>query len=174
MNFLFVHQNMPGQYREILPWLVRQGGHRIVFLTQRDPLPKIDGVIGVQYRTHHKPREDAYGLSKTWEEASGNGFGAAMAANKLKEQGFTPDIIIGHAGWGELTFLKEIFPSTPIMGFFEYYYRAYGGPVNFDPESPSNAHTPYLLAARNTVHLMNFEVVDRGHSPTYWQRDRFP
>ena len=26
MNFLFVHQNMPGQYRELLQWLAQAGG----------------------------------------------------------------------------------------------------------------------------------------------------
>ena len=39
MNILFVHQNMPGQHRELLMWLVAQGGHRIVFLTQRQNAP---------------------------------------------------------------------------------------------------------------------------------------
>lgn len=173
MNILFVHQNMPGQYRELAPWLVAHG-HKVVFITQRNPPPDIQGVTTVIYKPHRVPAKDAYGLSKVWEEATGAGYGAAMAARKLKDEGFTPDIIIGHAGWGELTFMKEIYPDTPIIGFFEYYYRTHGGPVNFDPESPSNEHTPYLLQARNAVPLMNFEVVDRGHAPTYWQRDRFP
>ena len=173
MNFLFVHQNMPGQYREFAPWLISQG-HRVVFLTQRNPPPQIPGVMTAIYKPHHAPAKDAYGLSKVWEEASGTGYGAAMAARKLKDEGYAPDIIIGHVGWGELTFMKEIFPDVPIIGFFEYYYRAFGGPVNFDPESPANAYTPFLLQARNAVPLMNFEVVDRGHSPTFWQRDRFP
>ena len=30
------------------------------------------------------------------------------------------------------------------------------------------------MAAHNTVPLVNIEVVDLGHCPTYWQRDRFP
>ena len=35
MNIMFVHQNMPGQYRELVQWLAEQGEHRIYFLTQR-------------------------------------------------------------------------------------------------------------------------------------------
>ena len=119
MNFLFVHQNMPGQYRELLPWLVAQGGHNIVFLTQRTPLPQIKGVTSVGYKPHRTPAEDAYGLSKTWEAAAGSGYGAVLAAQNLKASGFTPDIIIGHAGWGELTFRKEVFPDAPSIGFCE-------------------------------------------------------
>ncbi|SPH19525.1 Phosphatidyl-myo-inositol mannosyltransferase [Ascidiaceihabitans donghaensis] len=174
MNIMFVHQNMPGQYREFVQWLVGRGVHNIVFLTQRKNAPKIDGVRTIVYKPHNVAKDDAYGLSRTWENATGSGFGAAQAASKLKDTGFTPDIIIGHVGWGELTFMKEVYPDTPIIGFFEYYYSAHGGPVGFDPESPVSAHSPYILAANNAVPLVNIEVVDLGHCPTYWQRDRFP
>ena len=42
MNFLFVHQNMPGQYRELIQWLTAQKEHQIVFLTQRKKAPQFD------------------------------------------------------------------------------------------------------------------------------------
>ena len=153
----------------------RAGRHQIYFLTQRKNLPKIAGVEGRVYKTHHLPKKDAYGLSKVWEEATGAGFGAAIAAKQIeREEGFKPDIIVGHAGWGELTFFKQIWPDVPIIGFFEYYYRLHGGPVNFDTEEPVNEHTPFLLHARNAVPNANIMTVDRGLSPTVWQRDCFP
>jgi hypothetical protein len=32
-----------------------------------------------------------------------------MAAQKIeREEGFKPDIIVGHVGWGELTFFKQL------------------------------------------------------------------
>ncbi len=174
MNFLFVHQNMPGQYRELIQWLAMDPSNKIVFLTQRQNPPKFDGVETAIYKTHHAAKEDGYGLSKTWENATGNGFGAAMAARSLKDKSFIPDIIIGHVGWGELTFMKQIYPDVPIIGFFEYYYSVNGGPVGFDPESPVSDHAPFIMQAHNAVPLVNIEVVDRGHAPTRWQRDRFP
>jgi glycosyltransferase involved in cell wall biosynthesis len=175
MNILFVHQNMPGQYRELVQWLAATGEHRIYFLTQRLKPPAFDGVETRIYKPHHRPAEDAYGLSKAWEEATGNGFGAAMAARSLEaKEGFKPDIVLGHIGWGELTFFKQIWPDVPIIGFFEYYYSDKGGPVGFDPKDPPSEHAPFLLQARNAVSLANIETVDLGLSPTYWQRDRFP
>jgi len=174
MKILFVHQNMPGQYREMLQWLAEQGGHELVFLTQRDPAPKIKGVRTVQYRPHHRPAKDAYGLSKVWEEATGYGFGAAQAAAKLAKGGFKPDIILGHTGWGELLFMKDVLPDVPVLGFFEYYYLNTGGPVGFDPEDPPSAHSPFLLRARNAVPNANYEAVDLGVVPTQWQQDSFP
>lgn len=175
MKLLFVHQNMPGQYRELIQWLAAQGGHEIVFLTQRKDAPTLPGVTTRIYRPHHVPAKDAYGLSKVWEEATGAGFGAAMAARELERQdGFRPDIVIGHTGWGELTFFKEIWPDVPILGFFEYFYRTHGGPVGFDPEEPVSEHMPFLLHARNAVPFANIQTVDLGHVPTQWQKSMFP
>jgi len=175
MNILFVHQNMPGQYRELVQWLAAQGGHRIYFLTQRKDAPNFAGVETRIYKAHRKPAKDAYGLSKVWEEATGAGFGAAMAARRMEsEEGFKPDIVIGHIGWGELTFFKQVWPDVPIIGFFEYYYNIEGGLVGFDPEETVSDHAPFLMHARNAVPLANIETVDQGHCPTIWQRDRFP
>ncbi|GIT92692.1 glycosyl transferase [Jannaschia pagri] len=174
MKILLVHQNMPGQYRELLDWLIQQGTHELVFLTQRRNYPEVPGVNKVVYRSHHTPAKDAYGLSRVWEEAAGMGYGAALAAQELKARGFVPDVILGHTGWGELLFMKHVYPDSPILGFFEYFYLAKGGPVGFDPEDPASSTTPFLMQARNTVPFTNLNVVDQGLAPTKWQRDCFP
>ncbi|MEM7520279.1 MAG: glycosyltransferase family 4 protein [Pseudomonadota bacterium] len=175
MNILFVHQNMPGQYRELVQWLATKGAHKIYFLTQRQNAPQFSGVETRVYKSHRTPTKDAYGLSKVWEEATGMGYGAAIAARQIESnEGFRPDIILGHAGWGELLFMKQIWPDVPVIGFFEYYYNLHGGLVGFDPEDPVNEHAPFLMQARNAVHLSSIEAVDQGHCPTFWQRDRFP
>ena len=175
MKLLFVHQNMPGQYREILQWLLANQNHEIAFLTQRKNAPKFDGVQTVVYKPHHVPGQKAYGLSRVWEQATGAGYGAATAARALeRDHNFKPDIVVGHVGWGELTFFKQVWSDVPIIGFFEYYYRLTGGIVGFDPLEPVSENTPFLLEARNSVPLANIEVVDQGQCPTMWQRDRFP
>lgn len=173
-RILLVHQNMPGQYREMMDVLRQDPAHDIVFLTQRQNYPAPAGVRKVLYQPHHRPAADGYGLSKVWEECAGAGYGAALMAEKLKASGFTPDIILGHTGWGELLFLKHVWPDTPILGFFEYYYMNHGGPVNFDPEDPPSPQSPFLLQARNVVPNANIHAVDRGTCPTYWQRACFP
>ena len=175
MNFLFVHQNMPGQYRELVQWLAARGGHKIYFLTQRKNAPSLNGIETRLYKTHRSATKESYGLSRVWEEATGNGFGAALAAKELEtKEGFKPDIVIGHVGWGELTFIKQIWPDVPVIGLFEFYYNLGGGLVGFDPDEPISDHTPFLMQARNAVPLANIETVDMGHCPTLWQRDQFP
>jgi len=173
MNILFVHQNFPGQYKHIVQWFVQSGAHRIVALGQ-NKLPPIQGVTHIRYAPNRKPALDAYALSSYWEECAGNGFGVAEAAQKLKDEGFTPDLILGHVGWGELTFLKIVWPDAPILGYFEYFYLAQDGSVGFDPEFPASAHAPFVMHARNAVNFANIETVDLGMSPTQWQHDTFP
>ncbi|MGJ5619477.1 glycosyltransferase family 4 protein [Sulfitobacter sp. MF3-043] len=175
MNFLFVHQNMPGQYRELVQWLAARGAHRIYFLTQRKNAPSLNGIETRLYKTHRSATKDSYGLSRVWEEATGNGFGAALAAKELEtKEVFKPDIVIGHVGWGELTFIKQIWPDVPVIGLFEFYYNLGGGLVGFDPDDPISEQTPFLMQARNAVPLANIETVDMGQCPTPWQRDQFP
>ncbi len=174
MKILFVHQNMPGQYRELIQFLVGQNLHELVFLTQRQG-PDISGVTRLTYKPFHKPDAQAFGLSKDWETAAGAGFGAVRALQTYaRDTGFRPDIILGHTGWGEMSFLKDLWPDVPIIGFFEYYYNMTGGMVGFDQEEPLSAHSAYFNRARNVVPCLNMPVVDIGHAPTYWQRDRFP
>lgn len=174
MKLLFVHQNMPGQYRELVQWLAAQKEHEILFLTQREKAPDIPGVRTVRYKTNHTASKDAYGLSKTWETAAGNGFGAVMALRGIVSGGFVPDIVIGHVGWGEMSFFREVLPETPMIGFFEYFYSVRGGPVGFDPDDAVSEHAPYIMHGNNVVPLVNIQVVDVAHSPTWWQRNRFP
>lgn len=174
MKLLFVHQNFPGQYRQLLDWLIAQGGHQIVFLTQKRDVPPIKGVTIARYEPHHRPAANAYALSKYWEECCGAGFAVAQGCKKLEADGFVPDLVLGHVGWGELTFLKQVWPDVPIIGFFEYYFLAKGGSVGFDPEFPASEHAPFIMHARNAVNFANIQTVDLGQSPTLWQRDTFP
>jgi glycosyltransferase involved in cell wall biosynthesis len=175
MKILFIHQNMPGQYRELLDWLAAQGDHELVFLTQRKNAAKVQGVKMRLYEPHHKPTPKAYGLSKLWEEATGAGYGVALAAQTLeRDEGFVPDLVMGHTGWGELLFLKQVWPDVPVLGFFELFYRLKGGIVGFDSSLPVAKEKPFMHEARNVIPYASLHNVDLGHCPTQWQADTFP
>ncbi len=174
MNILFVHQNMPGQYRELVGWLAARKAHRIVFLTQREKVQPIAGVTVARYKPHHKADEGAYPLSRYFEDCMGAGLGAHLACRKLDEQGFRPDIIIGHAGWGELAFLKQVWKDVPILGYWEYYFLSEGGSIGFDPEFPPGEAIAQITRARNAVNHLCLPDVDLGQSPTAWQMATFP
>ena len=47
-----------------------------------------------------------------------SGFSVAKPARialDLKKSGFVPDVMAGHNGWGEIWYLKDVFPSTPLL-----------------------------------------------------------
>ena len=109
-----------------------------------------------------------------FEVNCGNGIGAANACRELAKRGFKPDLVIGHAGWGELLFIKDVWPDVPLIGCFEWYFIPKGGPVAFDPEFPERADVASLLHARNGVHHLTHIRCDAGHCATQFQRNAFP
>jgi glycosyltransferase involved in cell wall biosynthesis len=174
LNILFVHQNYPGQYKHLLKWLAATGGHRIVFLTQRRNLPEVSDHRIIAYEPAHMAAENAYALSKDFETCAAAGLKVANVCRRLDREGFRPDIIIGHAGWGETLFLKEVWPSVPVLAYFEYFYSAVGGAVGFDPEYPSSDQMPFIMAARNATQWVAFGSCDAGQTATQWQFNRYP
>jgi glycosyltransferase involved in cell wall biosynthesis len=92
----------------------------------------------------------------------------------LRSKGFRPDLIVGHSGWGETLFVKDVYPDVPLLAYFEFYYHSSGVDVGFDPEFVSIFQDPSRLRARNATNLLAFEAADWGHSATQWQRSLYP
>jgi len=174
MNILFIHQNYPGQYREILPRLAAGGNHKIIFLTQRQGLGNPADHIIATYKPDHIPAKDAYTYTRWFEQTCGAGIGVAKACGQMNRQGFKPDIVIGHVGWGEMTFVKDIWPDVPVVGYFEYYFIPEGGCLNFDPEYPERPNIAALLHARNAMNYLSYMRVNGGHTASQWQKETYP
>lgn len=100
---------------------------------------------------------------------------AAQVCEGLRKQGWTPDLIVGHPGWGEMLFLKHIWPNSPQIHFLEFHYAARGLDVGFDPEFATES---WQEAARVTAKagpgLLSLETMDTGLSPTQFQASTYP
>lgn len=174
MRLLFVHQNFPGQYKHIAPLLAAKPGNRVVALCINEP-PPMPGVEIVRYVPARSSTKGLHPWLVDTESKVIRGEAAANAAIKLREQGFTPDLICTNPGWGESLFLKEVWPDTPILCLFEFYYHAHGADVGFDPEYPDTGfETECKLRLKNTHLLLSLETMDWGLSPTEWQRAQLP
>jgi glycosyltransferase involved in cell wall biosynthesis len=173
MNYLFLHQNFPGQYRHIVAHLARQPGNQIYFVTQpNDNL--MPGVYKVTYTRDQRGAVNCHAYSVELDRAITTGAAAAEACRRLRDQGFLPDLIVGHSGWGETLFVKDVFPDVPVLANFEFFYHSRGVDVDFDPEFVSIFNDPSFLRARNGVSLLAFQSADWGHSATRWQRSLHP
>ena len=180
MKILFIHQNFPGQFKFLAPALVQQG-HNVQAMTMQKLATDASGSATVQGVTliPYKPSMGSTANIHPWvvdfESKIIRAEGCFRAALKLKAQGFTPDVIIAHSGWGESLFLKEVWPDAKLGIYCEFFYRPQGADVDFDAEfRGSDEGDVCKLRLKNLNNLLHFEVADAGISPTHWQASSFP
>jgi glycosyltransferase involved in cell wall biosynthesis len=173
MNYLFIHQNFPAQYRHVVRHLAAQPGNQIYFITQPNE-NSMPGVHKITYLADQRGPINCHAYTAEIDRAIHTGATVAEVCRGLQAQGFRPDLIVGHAGWGETLFVKDVFPDVPLLANFEFYYHARGVDVGFDPEFTSIFNDPSRLRARNGVNLLAFQGADWGHSATQWQRGLNP
>jgi glycosyltransferase involved in cell wall biosynthesis len=174
VNVLFIHQNFPGQFVHLAGALAREKGNRVVALTiHKQPAPQ--GVEVRPYTLLRSPVPETHFLLKETESKILRAEACAAAAMKLKHEGFIPDVIVAHPGWGEAMFIKDVFPTAKLVVYCEYYYAAEGQDVGFDPELPPiNFAQRCQLRMKNTANLHSLEIADAAISPTEWQKSTFP
>jgi glycosyltransferase involved in cell wall biosynthesis len=132
------------------------------------------GVQKLTYPHDERPRINCHSYSVEFDRAIYAASQVADVCRLLRARGFQPDLVIGHSGWGETMFVKDIFPDVPVLANFEFYYHYRGVDVGFDPEFASIFQDPSRLRARNATNLLSFEASDWGHSATQWQRGLYP
>jgi glycosyltransferase involved in cell wall biosynthesis len=132
------------------------------------------GVYKVSYPKDQRGPVNCHAYAVEIDRAIYTGASVAEICRGLRDQGFRPDLIVGHSGWGETLFVKDVFPDVPLLANFEFFYHASGVDVGFDPEFVSIFSDPSRLRARNGISLMAFQAADWGHSATQWQRSLHP
>ena len=173
MNWLFVHQNFPGQYLHTVQRLAALGTERVVFLSQPNR-NRIEGVKRINYRLIQAPCATTYADATEFEAATIRATSVSRACRELARTGFRPDIVVGHNGWGELLNIKDVWSDVPVLGYFEFFYRTDGADVGFDPEFPVLAVDRARVRAKNAVNLLGLQVCDGGQTPTIWQHKTYP
>ena len=175
MNILFIHQNFPGQFKFLAPALAQQG-HTVVAMTmQKTEVKQWQGVKLVPYSASRGSTPNVHPWVSDFETKTIRAEACFRSALEMKTQGFTPDLIIAHPGWGESLFLKDVWPHARLGIYCEFYYHPDEADVGFDPEFPSkDVGEVCRLRLKNLNNLLHFEVVDAGISPTQWQGSTFP
>lgn len=172
MKILFVHQNFPGQFKHLAPALAA-AGHEVTALGINASRP-IPGVRYIRYAPERASTQGIHAWVGDFESKTVRGEACAKAALELKRNGYTPDIVYAHPGWGETLFFKDIWPHTPLLCFFEFYYQARGGDMSFDPEFPKPPFDEFRVRLKNAANLLSLESCDAGICPTEWQKSTHP
>lgn len=172
-RILFVHQNFPGQFPHVADALIARGD-KVAAIGSKTARER-PGVMLLRWDNQRGSTAGIFDVATRAEADLIRARAAAAAAVELRKRGFVPDLVIGHPGWGETLHMKDIFPEARLILFGEFYYRQFGGDVNFDREF----ETPSLEGAmrtngKNATQSLAYVMADQIVSPTRFQASTFP
>ena len=179
MRIAFIHQNMPGQYRGLLPIFANNPENEVIAIGDAENIrhtfqrvPDRLKLLGYHMPKINQPLGHPF-LSST-EHAVIRGEMIGRVLTDLKSKGFKPDVICSHSGWGESFYIKDVFPDTRLINYCEFFYQVKGRDFGFDPEFPENPSSEWNLRTRNAIQLLSLPSMDAGISPTNWQASSYP
>lgn len=170
---LFVHSNFPAQFRDLARDLVARGVECAAIGAVQAP-----GLPGVRLAKWSNAKGSTPGIFPLATRAEADfirGRAALDAALALKAEGFEPDLIIGHPGWGETVFLAEPFPNARRIVFSEMFYQGRGGDIDFDGEFITPTFEMILAGtSKNAVMALALSQADAIVCPTPYQASTHP
>jgi glycosyltransferase involved in cell wall biosynthesis len=176
LRILVSHPNYPAQFRRLLPELVAQG-HDVVFLAQHHEwhAPPVHGFRLVTMAPHRSAGGAAlHPYLRRLETAVVLGQAAYRACCSLLEEGWEPEVVINHVGFGNGLYLRDAFPKARRIGLFEWYYNAFGSDVDFLQQGGLEPDRQLRIRTWNAQVLLELADCDVCVTPTHWQRQQFP
>lgn len=172
LKILFLHQNFPAQFVHVAAELQRRGHEVVAVAVKGKPVP---GIRFIRYAPTAPARSGAVELVRDFEAKVLRGTACAAELGRLKEEGFQPDVIVAHPGWGEALFCKDVWPEARLIVYAEFFYSPVGSDYGFDPEfSVPGEDLRMRLRLKNTIHLHALTTADAAYTPTHWQYQQLP
>lgn len=173
-KILFVHNNFPAQFFPLCKALSGRDDIEMAAIGA----PNARAVPEVSLKKYMIPEGElaaAHPFARRFEAECRRAEQVLYAASNLKQQGFIPDLVVAHPGWGEMLPLRPLFPEARIVAYCEFYYRAIGQDVGFDPEFPDMGVDGHVrIHLKNAATLLALDDANAGLSPTMWQRSTYP
>ena len=138
--------------------------------------PVIAGIPNTTYQVATPKTTGVHHWVGGVNEAVVRGEAVAKVLQTWAAQGHAPDVVVGHSGWGEMLFVKDVLPKAKVISFCEYFYKQNGADVGFDPEFTNKPSQPQASNShvRNMPVSMSLLNSDIGVVPTHWQASLFP
>ena len=170
MRVLFLHNNFPAQFGDLARYLSGRG-HDVSFGTRWEGTPP-GWLRMVRFRPHREVGERQHPYLAFVENAVLNGQALARVGWKMKERGYSPDLIVAHSGWGPGLYVRDVWPDAKYLGYFEWYYRAHGADIGF-LHATKRDDGP-RIRTRNAAILLDLAECNWGIVPTEYQASQFP
>ena len=173
MKLLLLHQNFPGQFRQLAPHLLR-AGHEITAICSH-PRPVMPGLRVIRYPEPQKPAVPMTLSQQLWHEALARADAVALLCDQLRQEGWVPDRILAHSGWGETLALPEVFPGVPQILWPELWVRPEHGGHGVDPQLPLPGLPQRLeQLGRNAITRLALQQASAWVLPTQHQARSLP
>ncbi len=170
-TILFLHSNFPAQFRHLAAYLAAKGCNVLFLSANKGQGWNIPGVTHILYKPDKKTETTPLSpLAMTESHARG----AARTCVMLREKGVRPDVIYAASGWGGTWFLRDIFPASRLVGYFEWYYHADSPDVRFGSKREPTIPSRIRLRLRNPVIVNDLLECDACITPSKWQKAQFP
>jgi glycosyltransferase involved in cell wall biosynthesis len=174
MDFLFVHNNFPAQFGSLAGELARSSRHRVAAIGAASAR-SLPNVRLFRYQMPKCEVSATHPFARRFDVECRRAEQVLFAVGEAIAEGFEPDCVIAHSGWGETLPLRAVFPKARHIVYCEFFYRPYGQDVHFDPEAPRlGVDGVTALHGKNASTLIALADADLGLSPTEWQRSTYP
>ena len=174
VRILLIHQNFPGQFRQLLPRLQQQGHDVRAICSHQRPLPD-------EIQVHRYPEPDLAALQPSisgleyWAEGLSRAPQVRCIASDWQQQGWSPHLILGHSGWGETLLLHQVWPAVPQVLWPELWVQASNFGVLEPPDGPGMSSEQCAdLFARNQLTRAALQHAAAWVLPTAHQAASFP
>lgn len=174
---LFIHQNLPGQFRRLIRYLRTRPDYELVAIGEEVAVRRESLGLGVRtigYKAPDGPGEKTHHYLRHFEGCVRRGQSVARVLVDLQKGGWVPDVVVCHPGWGEALFVKDVFPRARLVVFCEFWWAADGLDVGFDPEYPATFDDRLRIRIKNSVLMQSLLAADDGVAPTRWQHSVHP
>ena len=133
VRLLLIHQNFPGQFRQLAPHLEQRGQELVAIASHQRPISLMGRVL--RYQEPECLKGVPLG-TQIWHEGLERAARVAHIAEQLEHEGWRPDLILAHTGWGETLGLKEVWSDVPQILWPELWVRPEHGGYGIDPLKP--------------------------------------
>jgi glycosyltransferase involved in cell wall biosynthesis len=176
VRILFVHRFFPGQFGSLARSFAARPDNEVVFIAteHNEGAQPIDRVRTVFAPVSRPGGPDTHHYLQGLENAVLAGQATFRACAALRQSGFVPDLIYAHAGFGPGLYLKEAFPGTPLLGYFEWYYHPRGTDADFETPEAVSSDEALRIRTKNADVLLELAQCDKGICPTRFQHAQFP
>ena len=172
-KIIFIHQNFPGQFLDIAPYLAEKLSAEVRFLSysNNEQQIKLTGVTLDKISRHRDVNNNIHHYLHSTEAAVLNGQAVIRKLHELSSKGYQPDIVITHAGFGFSNYVRCILPNCKIVAYAEWYFTR-ENVLNLMPSI--DIDRLMSLETQNIPIMQDTLSADLIICPTKWQASQFP